>query len=151
MLKSRIAITVIGVFVISSASAIGVLLSAAHGGPSTHLTTVLGQATSTATPMPSATVSSTSTPTTPAPRPTRPPSGQISDLHGTIKSINADGNQFIYTDTAGKTWTIRVTSGTTYEGVAQTFSGLQPGMKAEVSGVVTGATTFRAYHVNTDN
>ncbi|MGZ6388715.1 MAG: DUF5666 domain-containing protein [Ktedonobacterales bacterium] len=150
MLKSRTAITVIGVVIIGSASAIGVLLSAAHSGPSIA---ALGQATATATPSPtpSATVSPTPTPTTLAPRPTRTPSGQIIDLHGTIKSINSDDNQFTYTDTAGKTWTIRVTSNTTYEGVAQTFGGLQAGMRAEVSGVITGTATFRAYHVNTDN
>lgn len=148
MLRSRIAITVIGVIVIGSASAIGVLVSSANGNPSTRPTTALGNATATA--IAASTVASTSaataspTPTTAPPRSTRPPSGQVIDLHCTIAS-NPDDNQFTCNDNT-TLWTVQVNNNTIYEGAAP-----QSGLKTEISGVITGSATFLAYKVNTES
>lgn len=153
MFRSKVAWAVIGIIVIGSASVAGALLSSAHIGPFAGSTLAQGQATTaSATPTATAVATVSPTPTIPVVRSaTRTPSRELIDLHGTIESVNAGSNQFIYKDTNGTTWTIQVTENTTYEGAAQTFSGLQAGMHAEVSGVPRSATTFRAYHVNTDN
>ena len=152
MFRSKVAWAVIGIVVIGIASATGALLSSAHIGPFAGSTTVQGQATTasaTQTATAGATVSPTSTPPV-ARSATRTPSGQIIDLHGTIVGVNAGSKQFTLKDTNGATWTIQVTNTTTYEGAAQSFDGLQAGLRAEVSGVRKSATTFLAYHVNSD-
>lgn len=148
--------TVIGVIVIGSVSAAGALFSAANGSrsPSTNPTTAHAAATATATNTSTSTqattsgTTDTSTPTATSPAPTRPPSGQVVDLHCTIANPQSDDNQFTCNN-GGTTWTVQVNGSTTYEGFQPpTFNGLRQGMDAEIKGVVTGATTFLAYHVN---
>lgn len=156
MFRSRVVLAIIGVILVGGVSTGVAMLSGVTPGSLVNATAAMATATATAGTAATSTSSSTSdtttspasTATAPAAAPTQAPSGQVIDLHGTI--TDKGSNQFILRDVSGTSWTVQVTSNTAYDGVAKNFAGLQEGMSAEVKGVITGGTTFRAYLVNSD-
>lgn len=155
MFRSRVVLAIIGVIVIGGTSAAVALLSGTNTSSLATTTTPPAMATggpATRTPILTSGTTASDAPTaaTSGAAPTRAPSGQIIDLHGTITSVDTGNNQLTLKDTSGTTWTVQVAANTTYEGASQTFGGLRTGMVAEVSGVVKGGTTFLAYHIHAD-
>ena len=156
MFRSRVVLAIIGVILVGGISTGAAMLSGAN--PGSLINTIAARATATATASTAATATSSSTPdttnspaataTAPGAAPTQAPSGQVIDLHGTITDIGS--SQFTLRDASGTNWTVQVTSNTAYDGAAKTFSGLRERMVAEVKGVITAGTTFRAYLVNSD-
>lgn len=146
MLRSRVALALIGMLIFGGGSTIAaVMLSAPH---SVSANTASAQTTATppvGTGSGSSGASADSTPTTDSgvgggssasaatPLPTRAPSGpsgELRDLQGTIANVDSTTNTFTLT-VSGTARTIHVTPSTVYTGSAHSFTDLQVGMAAQ--------------------
>lgn len=163
MLRSKIAIVILGALFVGGVTATIGILSTEQPRPALTGAVVTSSApgtSSTASPTASASVTPTAAPTNtsvPTPVPTRvPPTptpipvvGQTLTLQGSIGSINS-GNQSFVLNVRGGSYTCQATSNTTFQinGTAGSFSGLQTSMQADVVGVYQGGGNLTANSVN---
>ncbi len=165
-LKGKLALVVLGTLLLGSAGALlgaksAILPStsaaqlAANGsnsGSNTTGTAPTATGIGSSTTIPGATPTDTSvptaTPTRALPTPTPlPVPGQTLDLHGSVGSINQSQNTFVLR-VSGGSYTVTVTSNTTWPGTAKSISGLAPGWQAEVVGVYQGGGNLTASKVD---
>lgn len=152
LLKSKVALAIIGTVLFGSMGAFiatfpfsSVFQSAPNSSASIQAQAGLAAiGASTATPDASAS-------STPRPHATTPTGGQLTDLRGTVSSTNPGASSFLIRQFNGATTTVMVTSKTTFQGDAQSLSGLQPGWHVDVKGTYQANGTFTASLVNANN
>lgn len=162
VLRSRVALAVIGLLLVGGVSAAIAMLTTPHPLPAT-LNAVSQRATATgaagaattATPpsQPAATDTTGSVATTPTtPRPTPLPTatffpGQNVDVSGQVESVNTIANTFVLA-TRGSQFTITVNGSTAWSGSAHQVSDIKSGWVAEVHGTVQPGGSLLATEVN---
>lgn len=163
--RSRVAFAIAGTIVFAATGAVMAARSALPSdqasaaaittsqSPTATDPSVLIDATATAIPTLATTPGATSQPTSqPTPRPTAHPTvtpGGVQTLNGRILSVNASAGTFSYHIFGGANNTIVTNGQTQFTGVATQFSGLQPNMRASVTGKYQTDGTFLATRVNT--
>lgn len=140
MVRSRIALAIIGMLLIGGISAAGAVLTTPGAWPATHTSASAqrGATGANAPTQPPAPPAGTATPTEvdlATPVATRTPSGQVS-VHGGVigNTINVTAQTFAITQRTGNPLTIVVDGSTQFQGVAQSFSGLRGGLLAGITG-----------------
>lgn len=164
-IRSRLALTLIGLFIIGGVSAALAAMTAPHplqaaliGTGQTSALKTMATATSAASVPGGASTSAPAAPTNtppPAPtaRPTTPPDsgGQSAHPQGTVASVNTSAGTFIMTTSNGSSVTIVVTGSTIFNGSVHSLSALRAGQQVEVLGTLQENGSVLASDVNADS
>lgn len=161
VVRSRVAIAIIGAVVIGGASgSLGVLYAAQGTAVAYQSATSAPISTETSTgqtahisPSATATLATTTSPpvTSSNPTATTGPTGQQVDLHGVIGSVTVSSNSFALNQTNGSALVVNVSAGTQYQGDATSLSSLRSGWRAEVVGVLLADGNVAGTMVNADS
>lgn len=165
-IRSRLALTLIGLVIIGGVSAALAAMTAPHpfqtaliGAGQTSVLKSTATATSAALAPGGASTSAPAAPTNtppPAPtaRPTTPPTdsgGQSAHPQGTVASVNTSAGTFTMTTSNGSSVTIVVTGSTTFSGSVRSLSALRAGQQVEVLGTLQANGNVLASDVNADS
>ncbi|HET9111062.1 MAG TPA: DUF5666 domain-containing protein [Ktedonobacterales bacterium] len=165
-IRSRLALTLIGLVIIGGFSAALAAMTAPHPfqtaliGAGQTSSAIHSTATATYTAAASApggastgAPAAPTNPPQPAPtaRATTPPAtGQYVDLHTVVASVNTSAGAFSVT-VNGSSMTVIVTGSTIFDGDVRSLSGLRAGQKAEVKGTIQADGSLLASDVNADS
>ncbi len=161
-IRSRLALTLIGLVIFGGVSAALAAMTAPHpfqtaliGAGQTSAIHSAATATATAAPPSNSAPAAPTNPPQPAPtaRATTPPDSgsQLAHPQGVVANVNTSARTFTMTTSNGSSVTIIVTGSTAFTGSVHSLSALRAGQQVEVQGTLRTDGSVLANEVNADS